>query len=369
MRKLLFCSIIISSLFSCREEPPVATNLDSQIERIAKSAIITGATPGISIGIIKNGVSKTYHFGVQNLSTGAPFDDYTICEIGSITKPFTAYLAAQLVLQNQLNLQAPANEYLPPTLHLPTRGGKSVTVLQLLNHTSGLPGNPDNLSPNPHREPQPFNYPESRMAAYLRDVKLMFTPGDDWAYSNIGMGLAGIAIREASGRPISELYATQIFQPLGMRHTFTCNSDAPPSNVAQGYMGRQPFGLFIMSEVFAAAGIIKSNIHDMLLFLDWAIETNDAALQSTQQQTVMIEEGDFPVGNFIYYDLGMGLGWGILRNPNHENIYNHSGGTYGFSSFIAFNTAQKTGIIILCNAAFTVDLSIYGLEILQLLDS
>jgi CubicO group peptidase (beta-lactamase class C family) len=367
MKNMIFF-VLLFIFFGCEEEVITSDNLDSEVERIAKSSIINGFTPGLAIGIIQNGAIRTYNFGVQNLETGEPFNQNTIGEIGSITKPFTAYLIADLVLQNKIALSDSANRYLPPALRVPSRNGKSVTVEQLLNHTSGLAGNPNDISTNWNKEPQPYNYSESRLSDYLRTATLSTDPGEKWAYSNIGLGLAGVIVKQVSGKRVTDLYREKFFQPLGMRSTFTNNADTPATNVAKGYIGKNAFDFFEMSEMFEAAGVIKSNIHDMLLYLSWAMNSNDPAHRLTKQQTFLIQEGDYPVNGVTYKDLGTGLAWGILRNEKGENIYNHSGGTYGFSSFLAFNDTQKTGVILIANAAFTPDVSGQGLAILELLE-
>jgi CubicO group peptidase (beta-lactamase class C family) len=369
MKQLLFFIIISISLFSCEEETLTPDNLDGKIERIAKAGIISGASPGIAIGIIKNGQVKTYHFGVQNLNTGEPFNKNTICEIGSITKTMTAYVMADLVLKNKIVLKDSANQYLPASLRVPSRNGKSVTVEHLLNHTSGLATNPGGISTNPSKERQPFNnYDENRLSDYLKGTKLNFDPGEKWVYSNIGLGLAGVIIKQVTGKRVTDLYREKIFQPLGMRSSFSNNAETPANNVAQGYIGKHAFNFFEMGEAFEAAGIVKSNIHDMLLYLDWAMKADDPALRLTKQQTFLIQAGDNPVNGVNYKDLGVGLAWGMLRTENGETIYNHSGGTYGFESFLAFNQNQKTGVILLCNSSFASDLSGKGLAILRLLE-
>lgn len=105
----------------------------------------------------------------------------------------------------------------------------------------------------------------------------------------------------------------------------------------------------------------------MLIYMDWAMNADDPALRLTKQQTFLIQAGDNPVNGVNYQDLGMGLAWGIVRNEKGENIYNHSGGTYGFESFLAFNQEPKTGIILLFNSSFTNDLAGQGIAILELL--
>lgn len=375
--KLFLSLLILVAFVGCTEKaiPPgsTATSMDAEIERVAKASVVMGQTPGMAIGILKNGKTTTYNVGVQNLTTGKPFDEYTIGEIGSISKTMTAMLAAELVNQNRLSLSAPANQYLPASLQMPAKDGKDVTVLQLLNHTSGLPTDPDDIAINPNKLAQPFaDYPESRLADFLKRTSLQTVPGTKWHYSNVGMALAGIIVRQLTGQRITKLYDDHIFGPLGMSRSYTNLAEAPTSNVAQGYMGRTPFDYWTLSEPFESVGYIKSNVHDMLAYLKFVTNppqnTLGAAFNLTKKPTFLIAAGDQSVNGQYYHDLSSGLAWGLVLNDKNENIYNHSGGTYGFSSFLCFNEQQKTGVILIANAGFTPQLSKTGLEILRIVE-
>mgnify|MGYP002072545694 CR=1 FL=1 len=370
MRKIIFIFLLLS-LCACNEELVSPNTLDAEIERIVNANIVMGQTPGAAIGIIKNGIKRTYNFGVQNLESKETFNEFTICEIGSISKTFTALLYAQLAQKNLIDLSNPANQHLPANLQLPKKNNVPVSVLHLLNHTSGLEENPKELSSiNPNITPQPFDYSEDKMAAYLSQTELKTEPGKKWSYSNTGMGLLGRMLREITGKQVTELYKENIFQVLGMQYSFSNNTEKPASNVAQGYMGKKAFDFFEMSEVLQSAGCIKSNVHDMLLYLERLLDTGSpiaSTLALTKQSTFLRKE-TLVIAGKNYKNLSQGLGWGKLQNEKGEWIYTHTGGTFGFTSFIAFNETQQTGVVLLYNTGQAVDISSAGFEILSRLE-
>jgi serine-type D-Ala-D-Ala carboxypeptidase/endopeptidase len=342
-------------LFSC-EKSPVERSLDQKIERVAKKYIIYGRTPGIIIGITNNGENQIYSYGVANIETGELIDEYTIFEIGSITKTFTGLLAAQYALQGNISLQDTVNNYLPASLQLPSKNSTQIRWVHLLNHTSGLEREPDDLDYN-----DPFNYSETQMAAYLNRADLMTIPGVEESYSNTGMGLAGYSLTKIADSTYASLIAGRIFSNLNMTYSFCNNSDTPISNTAQGYYGNKPVDYFIMTDIFAGAGVIKSNMHDMLIYLQNYLYPETSVLKDAINLTL---ESTFKIDE----KMSIGLGWYLGINDNNQNTAFHDGGTRGFSSFIGFNRDKKTGVVVLINSYCLGEQDFIGAEIIKLLD-
>ena len=81
-----------------------------------------------------------------------------------------------------------------------------------MTHTSGLPGSA------PGRE-GPANTLAEHVAAVSR-ATLLFEPGTEWNYSNIGIAALGRIIEVVTGQPYDRFLAERIFQPLEMKDTF-----------------------------------------------------------------------------------------------------------------------------------------------------
>jgi CubicO group peptidase (beta-lactamase class C family) len=102
---------------------------------------------GIVVGVIEPTGHRVVAYG--NLAKGDPrtVDGDTIFEIGSVTKVFTSLLLADMVNRKEVALDDPAAKYLPENVKMPDRSGKSITLLDLSTHSSGLPPLPGNLKP------------------------------------------------------------------------------------------------------------------------------------------------------------------------------------------------------------------------------
>ena len=125
---------------------------------------------GIVVGVIEPNGRRVVAYG--NLAKGDPrtLDGDTIFEIGSVTKVFTSLVLADMVNREEVALDDPAAKHLPENVKMPERSGKSITLLDLSTHTSGLPRLP-NL-----KMKDPFNpyadYTVDQMYAFLSGYEL-----------------------------------------------------------------------------------------------------------------------------------------------------------------------------------------------------
>ncbi|MER5765510.1 serine hydrolase [Streptomyces sp. NPDC002082] len=130
----------------------------------------------------------------------------TVFDLASLSKLFTSLLAVQQMERGRLELEAPVHRYLPEF----TGGGKeSITVRQLLTHTSGL------------RSWAPF-YQEPTRAGQLRllwSVRPQETPGTVYRYSDLNLIALQLLLERITGHTLDLLLQDEITAPLGMHRT------------------------------------------------------------------------------------------------------------------------------------------------------
>jgi len=187
-------------------------------------------------------------------------------------------------------------------------------------------------------------------------------PGEKHLYSNTGMGLAGFALTKISDSTYASLLESRVFTKLNMIHSFSNNEEKPANNTAQAYYGNSLVDYFKMTDVFAGAGAIKSNMHDMLNYLSNCLHPETSVLKDAINMTL--------IPTFQIEDKrSIGLGWFVVSNENNQLVAAHNGGTKGFGSFIGFNMDKKTGVVVLSNAyCLGGEQSLVGIEIMKLLD-
>jgi serine-type D-Ala-D-Ala carboxypeptidase/endopeptidase len=94
---------------------------------------------GMVVGVINSNQKRVIAQGRLDWDNLQPLDGDTVFEIGSITKVFTRLLLADMAYRGEVSLDDPVSKYLPPTVKIPERNGRIITLVDLATHTSGLP--------------------------------------------------------------------------------------------------------------------------------------------------------------------------------------------------------------------------------------
>ncbi len=369
-KTLIFLTCLGSVLpnFSCQRTStptdPTATTLEEEVREISGPYIRVGAMVGIIDG---SGSKRVFSFGTKAVGTEDPPDSNTVFEIGSVTKTFTATLLAEMHRRGLLST-ALAQSYLPETgVILPTRDGVPITLFHLATHQSGIPSAPhlDPVSGYPLPEgfdsSRPYSaYTFDHLYEYLSDYcSLSFTPGTWWEYSNTGVGLLGHILGRADGTSFRVALQRYVLNELGMTNTDVAPVPATPGNVAKGHDSRlEPAPDFIASDIYQGAGSIRSSMQDMLRFLEAQIGIRETPLEAA------IEFSHQPV--LHQGSLGeQALAWYIKKLDDGREMVYSGGDTYGYSAFVGFNKAERTGVVVLLNYQGNVKQLEMGQELLE----
>lgn len=134
-----------------------------------------------------------------------PMRQDTIFDLASITKLFTSIAALQLIEQHKIELDAPVAQYLP---EFGNNGKQTITVRQLLTHTSGL-----------QAEVQLWTLPPQQRIPFVMNLKPEAAPGTRYTYSDPNLITTGVLIQRITGQPLDTVIRQRIIDPLGMSDT------------------------------------------------------------------------------------------------------------------------------------------------------
>ena len=288
---------------------------------------------GMAVGIMEPSGRHVVAWGEVNADS--------IVEIGSITKIFTSLLLADMVNRKEAALDDPAAKYLPENVRMPDRSGKSITLLDLATHYSGLPpisGNDD-------------------LYQFLAGYTLPRDPGSQFEYSNLGAGLLGHILATRARTDYESLIRTRIAQPLRMPDTGITLSPAMRLRAATGHTATlAPAADSDLPATFAGAGALRSSAHDMLTFLEAFLGYPESPLSPAMKAMLEVRR---PAGQ-----AQIGLGWLIFSTDGRE-IVTHSGATRGFASFAAYDPEARIGAVVLSNACTPTGVDDIGMHLLN----
>lgn len=307
----------------------------------------------LAVGVVKGDSANIYTFGQKRPDQpGQPTAD-SYFEIGTLTKVFTTAMFQDMVNQGQLDPKAPANHFLPDSIHLTSKGETPVQLRHLATHTAGLPRVDEEyfyersrdiirVSQNPYK-----NYTEAELYQFIDDVTPLAKPGEELRYSNVGMALLGNILERVTKVPYDSL-TERYTEQMGLSRTKThLASSIRERYLLPAYNRRQQKVPYWDFKAMAPIGALKSTPADMLRFLQISMgQLNTPMTPPVQQAQQVRDSGSLKQMKGI----GVGYGWfQSSRTIRGEKITWHNGQSGGFSSFIAFLPEQEHGVVLLAN--------------------
>ena len=257
-----------------------------------------------------------------------------VFRIGSITKQFTAAGIMKLVESGKIALDDPLAKYLPDF----DTGGRTVTIRQLLHHTSGIPNytaQPGFIGKDERLDPTTKD-----LLALVAGKPFSFEPGTSWSYSNTNYILLAAIIETLSGQPYGAFMQAQFFKPLALSHTRADSEAAIIPHRASGYgirfdTGERRNAAIISTGNSGGAGVIASTAGDLVR---WQIALiNGRALTPASFQQMISAPAKTGIPDTSY---GFGL---IVDQSTGQRRVSHTGGINGFNSSLTW--LPETGLI------------------------
>jgi CubicO group peptidase (beta-lactamase class C family) len=344
---------------------PVARNrpLASEIDAIFAPLIQRG-DPGLAVVVKKDGnVVFEKGYGVRELRSRAKIDPATNFRLASVTKQFTAMAIMLLVHDGKLHYDDHLTDVFPDFPEY----GKSITIRNLLNHTSGLADYEELMEAReksgvakwtPEHQIQ-----DDEVLELLKSERAgRFAPGTRWEYSNSGYVVLGLIVAKVSGMPYREFLQRRIFGPLKMDETLVYQKGL---NKVEGraYGHSKENGKLVETDQSSTSatlgdGGIYSNVVDMA---KWDEGLNKHALLSEEEMRpaltpVRLPDGHLPArpgdegsGNSAQRpSVSYGFGWFLDPYQGHARNY-HDGETQGFRTTIQRFVNDHFTIVVLSN--------------------
>jgi CubicO group peptidase (beta-lactamase class C family) len=341
----------------------------AMFEAYVADALLRFGVPGVSIAVVEGGdVVYLNGFGVTQFGSTQAVDADTMMMIGSVTKSMTTMLAATLVDDGLLTWDTRLVDMLPDFAVGDPELSQSLTVRDAFCNCTGIPGRDIELL----FESSAFT-PEG-VATALAGMAPTAELGEQFQYNNLLISAGGYAVGVAAGGGAEDVALAydvalreRVLGPIGMtRSTFHPeevlaggNYAVPHATDLSGTL--QPLPLVAERSLLpvAPAGALWSNAREMARYVQTELADGIAPdgtrvvsaenLEMTWAPGVVIPSS--PAGPAVLSASMTNYGLGWMGGAYHGlRLINHSGGTYGFGSEVAFLPEENLGIVILTNA-------------------
>jgi CubicO group peptidase (beta-lactamase class C family) len=303
-------------------------------------------SPGCALGVYRGGKAiYVKGYGLGNVEEPVPITPQSVFDVGSISKQFTAASIVLLEQQGKLRLEDDVRKYIPELPDYAAHGGSKITLLHLLNHTSGLRDYPslfflaginlDNVTTN-----------NDALAIVVRQKGLNFSPGTNWQYSGSGYLLLSLVVERVSGKPLREFAAENIFRPLGMTHTsWRRDHTSLLSHRVLGY-DVDDKGENVLSVSYGEQtgdGMLHSTIEDLQ---KWDENFYSGQVGGEDFRSNMEQPGELTDGTVLNYAKGL-----IIENYRGLPAIWHAGASAGYRAYFMRVPKQHFSVACLCNVA------------------
>lgn len=347
---------------------------DMDLERSRIESLVSAAIgpvmeeheiPGMAVGVTLRGQRYLFTYGVASIESGQAVAEDTLFEIGSISKTFTATLAAYAEARGALSLSDSASS------HLPALAGSSFDTISLRDLGTYTAGG------------LPLQFPDAvgnqeAMIAYFRSWRPAYAPGSHRLYSNPSLGLFGYLAAASLGKPFSDIMEQKLLPALGLTETYV---QVPPDRMGRYAPGYTKGG----APIRVAPGLLdtetyglKTTAGDLLRFLE--LNMNPEGLEESLRRALARTQAGYErVG-----PMTQGLGWEfyayptelaallagnsvqVIREvraverldpplpPQKAALFNKTGSTNGFGAYILFVPAKEIGIVLLANRNYPI---------------
>jgi CubicO group peptidase (beta-lactamase class C family) len=322
----------------------------SQIDRVF-AALQSSNTPGAAVLMMQNGKPVFRQgYGVTDLHTLEPINAETDFRLASFTKQFTATCIMLLVHDGKMHYDDHLTDFFPD---FPAYG-RSITVRNLLNHTSGLPDYEDLLTRQYPNTPDD-QIPQIQDAGVLKLLEQQtagkFPPGSKWEYSNSGYVTLGLIVEKVSGTPFGQFVHDRIFVPLNMNHSlaYEKGKNQVPHRAYGHTKEKEGWRETDQSSTSATLGDggIYTSIDDLA---KWDRALRDHTLLSEAEMLPALTAVQPTAGPAQSPDgaVSYGFGWFLSPYKGHKRMW-HDGETMGFRTTIQRFPNDDLTVIILAN--------------------
>lgn len=360
---VFFCSCIEEEIknasdLTCQLEnnPQYRQNpKSSQFQAMIDSYVDKGL-PGIILLIKDENGFFIGSAGMADIANDTKAQPCHISKVASITKLMFATSIYRLQEKGVLSFADPISEYISnDVLDRIENGNEPVTILNLLNHTTGF----YDLIKNQNFYLEILNNPSKHWKSeelikfvYGKPKMFEFNPADTAKYSNTNYLLLSMIVEKASGKSVAEVLHEEILDPLGMNDTYYFYHDPlPEEKVMQGYFDLYNDGNMLNLSNWNTGsgngyGGVYSTVWDMYIFMDALFSKKTLVSQASLDQMLSFHH---TVDARDQLGAGCQKDFIDIGNPQKDYAWGHRGRDLSYSADLFYFPEHKAIMSLIVN--------------------
>ena len=335
------------------EIPNIDLEHPQGLQNFADAQVEAHGLPALSLAVWKDGRLHQAASGILNIATGVEATTDSIFQIGSITKVMTTCLVMQLVDEGRVELDKPVRHYIRDFQVADQEATDTMTVRQLLNHTSGMAG--DFFSQDEGHRGDLIK----RFVDRCNLLPQVNAPGAMYSYSNTAFVIAGHLVEVVRGMSWHQAMKEYIYSPLGMDHAIADPKEIIRFRTAMGHLQGEggwelPEQAWLTLGMAPCGSAAMMTAGDLIRFARGHMNgggshQDEAWLKPASVMAMQTPEVALPQMTPALAGHA-GLGWGLKEfKAQGMKSYGHNGATNGFYAALQIFPEQDAAYAILLN--------------------
>lgn len=337
-----------------RTDNPLRTALDSAVHRAVLPYMQQPAAVGLSVGVYQRGRQHFYNYGEVEKGTGRLPTAATYYDMGSVAKTFVGTLLAQAVIDQKVQLTDDIRRYLPGQYPNLEYQGRPVRLVDLANHTSGLPGTAHVYAPATKQRLDQLSlaektahynrYSADSLLADMHHFQLVTEPGSTYRYNGVAMLVLQLILERVYQQPYEQLITRYGRKQFGLRDTKRVLSGREQARYATGYTRPELPQAHPNYTGYWGGPNLSSTAADLLRYAQANLREQLPAVRLAHQLTFSPAPAS-----------GMGLAWMLDTNARGERRLYHNGKSIGYNTRLVLYPGQQRAFVLLVNENISQD--------------
>ena len=346
---LFICLLLIcTSAIGQGDKKSAYQKLRKEVEKIIRfeTSIDPEKTPGFIVGMIDGDQQAILAFGSREQGSADTITPADIFELGSVSKPMTAALIMKLCEHPDYSLDDELSSWLGDQEI--SADLAATTISEMLTHLSGLPRLPTMFGQDQEEPDNPYaSFSRSDLLDYIATASV--DKSELPLYSTVSFAILELAVEYKTGMRFDEVFENFVSGPLKLDAT---GPDSAPLCPGYDLAGRLAENWRFPT--FGASEGIKSNLNDLLRFVEYALGQPQSAMFGKSAEE-------------FNRSLTTAPGWFVVKNRNAPDVFVHTGKTSGHNAYLALVPETRTGVVVLANSAYGTD--DLGMQILRMMNN